>query len=77
MARREFVTDLPLDMIDRERAAIFVAEFIAWWQQAGHVYYGERRPQEDGGLQHFYADAVEIAGGPVLVRRIINAAGVK
>lgn len=67
-----YITDLPLTTIDRERAAIFVAEFLAWWDQAGRFYYGPPPyvRGSDEGLQNFAADAIDIAGGLTLARAI-------
>jgi len=71
---RAYVTDLPTNTIDRERAAIFVAEFLAWWAQAGRVYYGpdSGRGNRDDGLRNFAADAIDIAGGLELARHIAS-----
>lgn len=62
--------DLDVSTIDRARAAVFVAEFIVWWHQAGCVYY----KGTDDGLESFARDAVSSAGGWRAAREIIRSA---
>lgn len=72
MTTPTYITDLPLATIDRERAAIFVAEFLVWWDQAGRIFYGPPRHVKgsDEGLQLFAADAIDCAGGLTLAQAI-------
>lgn len=61
-------TDLDLATVDRERAAVFVAEFLVWWFEAGRVFY-----QADDGLQAFARDALIAVGGCVPAKRLLDA----
>lgn len=68
---RVWVTDLPIDTIDRERAAIFVAEYLAWWVEAGRHFFGPDALEEGHEyLMAMAADAIEIAGGLQDAQRI-------
>lgn len=71
-AERPYFCELDRATIDHHRAAIFVAEFIVWWFQAGRVFYRGN----DDGLEEFARDAVDSAGGWRAARRIIRSAHV-
>jgi hypothetical protein len=63
--------------VDPARAAIFVAEFFVWWEQAGRNYYGRgNRYGNDEGLQLFARDSVEVLGGWQAARRTLRSQGV-
>jgi len=64
-------TDLDTSSIDREHAAIFVAEFLAWWFMSGRNDYGG-----DLDIRLFVEDAA-IAAGWMGARRIARQAAPK
>ena len=61
--------------VDPELAAIFVAEFIVWWHEAGQMYYGWNATEQDEGLIEFAQDAVCAFGGWRAARRALQPAG--
>jgi len=67
-----YFTDLDVATIDRECAAVVVAEFLVWWFQEGRYYYGRRRSSDDGGIRLFASDAVTAVGGWAATRRLIR-----
>ena len=60
--------DLDTSAVDAERAAIFVAEFLVWWHQAGSLYYRGH----DGGLEIFAHESVKAVGGLGAAKRILR-----
>ena len=66
--------ELDRSAVDHDRAAIFAAEFLVWWEQAGRVYYSRRAGQSDEGLRGFADEAVRILGGWKAARRTIKSA---
>jgi len=59
--------------VDHERAAIFVAEFLLWWHQAGRHYYGWGSFSEDEGLITLAEEAVSCLGGWRAACRMLRA----
>ena len=64
------VTDLDTSTINRQHAAVFVAEFLVWWHQAGRHFY---QYSDDDGLKAFANDAVSCAGGWKDARRMLQS----
>jgi hypothetical protein len=71
-AQPAVVCDLANDTTDRERAAVFVAEFLIWWHEAGRMFYSPRCRQRDDGLTLFAQDAVRVLGGWRAARRLLR-----
>jgi len=65
----EPVCDIDCSTIDRARAAVFVAEFLVWWHQAGRNFY---QYSDDDGLKAFANDAISCVGGWKEARRILR-----
>jgi hypothetical protein len=68
-------SELDRSSIDAHRAAIFVAEFFVWWEQAGRHYYGTAVSGADEGLQIFARESVEALGGWRAARRTLRSQG--
>jgi hypothetical protein len=62
-------TDLDTTTVDLACAAVFVAEFFVWWEQAGRHFYHDT----DEGLKAFARDAVTALGGWRQARRLLRA----
>lgn len=62
-------TDLDVSTVDRDRAAVFVVEFLVWWHQSGRVFYRGA----DEGLELFAQDAVTSVGGWANARRVLRS----
>ena len=60
-------SELDRSRVDPERAAIFVAEFLAWWHQAGRFFY-----RDDEGLKAFADESVQAVGGLSAAKHILR-----
>jgi hypothetical protein len=70
---RWWFSELDRRDVDPERAAIFVAEFVVWWHEAGREFYHWNAAEQDEGLIEFAHDAVKAIGGWRAARRTLRS----